>query len=1127
MRGREMQATAVLLVLLATTAVGGSVAAWLFPRAFPFLVLAERVPRDEILRRAETFFRVHDLAPAGASSRVAIRFQGDDSLMTYVDLAAGGRDTMNALVRGDDVAPLRWSVRVFRPRDAHETRVDLAPDGRLLGFQRRLAESDQRSDRGADSAQRAAEQVLRVWMSQATKSWRLVSTSYEIRKTSGRVDRTFTFERSDRRVGTAPIRMDVVVAGDLPTLARPYVVVPDSFRRRYGEMRSANELLALISGVGVLAFIVAAAFTLRHFSQQHRVRWRPALAIGAVIGAFAFAAALNELPGSWYDYDTVMSPATFQLVQLMQAVAIGLLETLLVGLTLAAAEAAARAAFPEHIDWFGAWKHLGTREVAGRIGGGYAAAALSMAYVVAFYLVTRRLFNWWVPTELLSDPDPLATPMPWLAGVAVSLHAGVWEEALFRALPLSLLSLWVGPRPRRRVWMAAGVVASALIFGFGHSDYPSWPPYSRGVEIFLDACVWGFLFLEFGILITIVAHYLYDLTLFGVFAASGHGIPYVVTGAIVSTAVLAPVIAVVVRWARQRALLPAPPDARFAAWQRVERVAAPVVMEHTSSTMIGRRARMVAIATIVAGAVAALVPARERALGPRFTASRDAVIAAADSLLRQRGVDVASWTRLAGTDGESFGPWRRFLLENRRPALAESLATSYAMPIWWKVRYVRPSGSLGGRSEEWAVRVRPDGVPADWEHIVADSAAAAPATLEELRRAARLELARTTIDTSVLRETRVDEVQRPARRDVTFTYTDSSVRLPASAAARIRIAFTGAVASQVRRSVELPERFVRADRDRQITRVLVSGVGITGIVGVVIACAIITMRTREPMVAGLPVARRMVIGACAIVGALLLAVAVNELPRSLAGYETTLPWSSFRITIAVTTVLVAVLGALALAAALLAVDGLRRRVGVPLLATPSGGRYGAAIAAAALGSLPVIAQLIRFPRSEEISQPPTTTLNDYVPGLTSILSIPVSALAALSVVAIPVLAVLGVSRRASVRLALALGALALAVVATATLRETSGGSLLAALSGVIVILLFALAIRAWGALGVAVWLMAAIASRAFETLHAGLYAATGIERAMNGVATLVAVGLFVVVARFSDRGAAAVRGDVA
>ena len=42
-------------------------------------------------------------------------------------------------------------------------------------------------------------------------------------------------------------------------------------------------------------------------------------------------------------------------------------------------------------------------------------------------------------------------------------------------------------------------------------------------------------------------------------------------------------------------------------------------------------------------------------------------------------------------------------------------------------------------------------------------------------------LARAGVDTVVLRETDVSETARPARKDVTVTYTDTAVALPAGA----------------------------------------------------------------------------------------------------------------------------------------------------------------------------------------------------------------------------------------------------------------------------------------------------------------------------------------------------------
>src|SRR5918997_2179466 len=164
-----------------------AVAVWLFPRALPIVALEQSLTRDVVLARADSFFRAHELAPSGA--RTAVQFQGDDSVRTFVELAGGGHDSLNALVRGDDVAPFTWSVRAFVPGDPREARVDFAPDGRIIGFERKLAEADARPTVSADSGRRLAEQVLDRWIDDRGDRWKLVTSSYETKKTSGRIDR--------------------------------------------------------------------------------------------------------------------------------------------------------------------------------------------------------------------------------------------------------------------------------------------------------------------------------------------------------------------------------------------------------------------------------------------------------------------------------------------------------------------------------------------------------------------------------------------------------------------------------------------------------------------------------------------------------------------------------------------------------------------------------------------------------------------------------------------------------------------------------------------------------------------------------------------------------------------------
>jgi hypothetical protein len=126
---------------LAAIAFGATaIAVWLFPHAVPTIPLEQRITRAEALRAATLFIRAHDLAPRTA--RIAVRFSSDDSLRTFLELGGGGKDSLDALVRSQDVAVFTWSVRAFLPGDPREARVHLGTNGLVTGFRRTFAESD-------------------------------------------------------------------------------------------------------------------------------------------------------------------------------------------------------------------------------------------------------------------------------------------------------------------------------------------------------------------------------------------------------------------------------------------------------------------------------------------------------------------------------------------------------------------------------------------------------------------------------------------------------------------------------------------------------------------------------------------------------------------------------------------------------------------------------------------------------------------------------------------------------------------------------------------------------------------------------------------------------------------------
>jgi hypothetical protein len=309
----------VALAALVATLLFAAVTVAFFGRAYPLVDAGLRMDRAGALSAARALAAAERLAPPTA--RAAVTFDRDGELATYVDLAAGGPDSVRALARpGAPVALHRWAVRLYTPGVADEATVYFTPDGRPAGVERRLPEDARRPLVGEPAGRAAAEAAL-VRLAAGVGGgapWRFVSTSYQTQPRGGRVDRTFRFERPDRRVGAAPVRADVTVTGDDARAGaaavlgvRVYAEVPEAWDRQYDERRAANDLLAGLSTPPLLLFAVGAFAALARYQRRGLVRWRPAAAVGGTVGVLMIAAGLNSLPLAWSGYDTAQSPATF------------------------------------------------------------------------------------------------------------------------------------------------------------------------------------------------------------------------------------------------------------------------------------------------------------------------------------------------------------------------------------------------------------------------------------------------------------------------------------------------------------------------------------------------------------------------------------------------------------------------------------------------------------------------------------------------------------------------------------------------------------------------------------------------------------------------------------------------
>ncbi len=915
-----------------------------FPRAFPLVTLDLEMDREAALDQARQLAERHGWGPDGY--RQAAVFDLDFELQSFVELEGGGKDAFSAMLSEGLVSPYSWRVRNFREFETTETLVLFTPAGEPYGFRVKLPEDQAGAALTSDEARPIAE-------AGATSDWavdlgrfELVEASQEVRP-SGRVDHTFVYERPQLKVGEeGRYRLRLVVSGDAFTELTQFVKIPESFERRYEEMRSANNGISIgaVVAAAVIYLIGGAVIGSFLLLRERWVLWKQPVKWAIFVVAMWTAVSLNQWPLAWMGYDTAVSSANFTLQQVVLAVVQSLLQGVLFAVSVIAAESLTRKAFPHHIQLWKAWSPevASTRSVAGLTVAGFLLVAGFLAYEVFLYAFANDRLGWWAPSSPLIDPNALATYFPWLTSVGVSLWAGFWEESFFRAIPLSCAAL-IGRRfGGQRYWIIGTLLVQAIIFGAGHANYPQQPAYARVVEMIVPFVGFGLIYLAFGLLPVIVLHFAVDVVFFSMplFAASSPGIWVDRTMVIVLT--LVPLWVVFRGRLKTGRWGDAGEEVRNAAWQPppapvVEAAAAPT----QAATGLGSRLRTALLVAGAAGLVVWLVTADFSSDAPPIRVGRTDVLVAAQEQLQERGINLGpEWMALSQVVGD-VGLADRFVWQEGGEEAYDALLGTYLREPAWYVRRVRFEGDVVERAEEYGLWFDGEGAPIRFMHRIPEARPGAQLDEDAARVLAHGELRSAFgLDPAALDEISAEPEQQPERRDWKFVFSDPASYSLEQGDARAAVEIAGDQVVDSYRFIHVPEEWERAERNRatlaQVIQIVCTVV--MGLVFVAGAIAGIVRWSRGRFAPGTFVQ-------CA---ALLLVVSVvgiaNSWPVVTSQFSTAQPYK-LQAAVVVAGAVIALLGV---------AIGVALNVGFVhrwIPAQPGGGRAGSLSAGAALGAL--------------------------------------------------------------------------------------------------------------------------------------------------------------------------------
>ncbi len=453
--------------------------------------------------------------PNTAELRAAASYLTDSQTNNYLSLQDKSNTLLNESIKNKSVHTSFWAVRLFISENIQENYYYFVPNGSQLGFELNIPQDKSLPNLSKAEAVALAQKKINTYHIQGINPANYQLKDYSEEKLPNRVDHILIFENTKQSLREAKLQITAVVSGDQISKLTPDVKLPENFSRDFAEMMSFNNTLGMIGNIIiVLGYGGIILFALYQGQKTQNLNWQGSLAMTGIITLFLSLNTMNLLPLLWFSaYQTTQSITLFLSNNFVDIIYQAINTLITLGPCLVAGEYLDRKTFPNHIHVWSWWhtESASSKETSFLILLAYIIFGITVGYQSIFYLVAQSIPNVWIPTGPLFNPDFISTYVPSLYSFSLSLQAGTLEECLFRAVPIASAVL-IGLRYKRLSLAIAIIIPlQAILFGLAHSSYPQQPFYIRTLELFVPFLGYGFVYLKYGLVPCIIAHYLFDV----------------------------------------------------------------------------------------------------------------------------------------------------------------------------------------------------------------------------------------------------------------------------------------------------------------------------------------------------------------------------------------------------------------------------------------------------------------------------------------------------------------------------------------------------------------------------------------------------------------------------------------
>ncbi len=477
-----------------------------YPR---FAVVDLSVNKESALAKAKDYLKSGGINPDEYS--LAEVFESDNWADRYLQKTLGVSSDDFIIKHRYDL--FYWEVRFFKELEKEEYRIRISSKtGKVIGYAHLIEDIEARPDLGRELSKEKARKFL-------ADKFGFDFNNYDFfeeraKRFDKRVDYDFLWERKgvyipwQKDQGQAKLIIGATISGNEVREFHAQVLdIPEKFRRYIENQLSSGEYLSSFSFLVLVVFLIIAISIIVGKRQSLAIRssykfYLYLMLFLVLLNALLF---LNNIQQLLMAYLTSVGLTSFiglyAVKLIINAVYLGVI-FILPGL---AGESLRNEVMPQnkHASFFHYIKSsFFTRQVGSSILLGYLLFVILLGLqALVMYFGQQHLGVWkeWVRLTGLSS-----SYFPFFAAFAIGLDAALSEEIVFRLFGITLIKKYLRS-------MILALVISSVIWGFGHSSYAVFPFWFRAVEVSLMGIIFGVVYLRYGIIAVIAAHYAFDV----------------------------------------------------------------------------------------------------------------------------------------------------------------------------------------------------------------------------------------------------------------------------------------------------------------------------------------------------------------------------------------------------------------------------------------------------------------------------------------------------------------------------------------------------------------------------------------------------------------------------------------